>query len=239
MSGIWICSLPRLRRRLRIVSAIAVASALFAFALPRVLAQDKPTKSEVDRVLAGLGRGHGLGPVAISPDGTLLAYVRLSKDGPQVELAPFSDPAKTTRITAAKKDAAQCGEGMIAWAPDSRRLAFVGNCLGGGQDQVFLASITGDFAHGKPKADVQRLTEAHGEVGYPEFSPDGTRIAFLYVEGATRAAGALAAMKPWAGVIGEDGIEIQRVAMVDANSHKPAAPTFATPAQLHVYEFDW
>ena len=38
------------------------------------------------------------------------------------------------------------------------------------------------------------------------------KIAFLYVEGATRPAGALAAMKPPSGVIGEDGVEIQRVA---------------------------
>ena len=41
-------------------------------------------------------------------------------------------------------------------------------------------------------------------------------MAFLYVEGATRPAGALAAMKPPSGVIGEDGIEIQRVAVAAA-----------------------
>jgi len=201
-------------------------------------AQEKPVKAQVEEVLKGLSRSRGLGPVAVSPDGSMLAFVQRAKNGWQVALAPFNDPGKTTRVTASKKDDEQCVEGMVAWAPDSRRLAFVGNCPGGGQDDVFVAAIGGDFALGKPKVEVQRLTEAKGEVGFPEFSPDGSKIAFLYVEGATRSAGALAAMKPPAGVIGEDGVEIQRVAVVDSGARK-IVPQLATPAQLHVYEFDW
>jgi dipeptidyl aminopeptidase/acylaminoacyl peptidase len=43
-------------------------------------------------------------------------------------------------------------------------------------------------------------------------------------------------MKPWSGVIGEDGVEIQRVGAVHtANGNF----TFLTPPDLHVYEFDW
>jgi Tol biopolymer transport system component len=64
-------------------------------------------------------------------------------------------------------------------------------------------------------------------------------VAFLYVEGATRPAGALAAMKPPSGVIGEESVEIERVAVVGVDSPKPVAPAMATPADLHVYEFDW
>jgi len=202
------------------------------------------SKAEVESVLKGLGQSRGLGPVAISPDGTLLAFVERGKGGSQVELAPMSDLSHTTRVTATKKEDGACGESMVAWSPDSQRLAFVGNCAGSGQDKqekqdnVYVAKIGGDAAHGKPKIEVERVTEAKGEVGTPEFSPDGTKIAFLYVENATRSAGALAAMKPWAGVIGEDGIEIQRVAVVDANAHA-VAPQQATPARLHAYEFGW
>ncbi|WP_263356863.1 S9 family peptidase [Acidicapsa ligni] len=233
--------------RLGSYSAVAVFSSItFLLCSPMcspLSAQEKPAKERVEEVLKGMRRGHGVGPVAVSPDGSLLAFVRPSKDGSQIELAPFADPSKTTRITAAKKDDAKCGESMVAWSPDSRHLAFVGDCLSSeGQsnpDDVFIATINGDLAKGKIKADVQRLTEARGEVGFPTFSPDGSHIAFLYVEGATRAAGALAAMKPWAGVIGEDGVEIQRVAVIDATAHKASTPQQATPANLHVYEFDW
>jgi len=107
------------------------------------------------------------------------------------------------------------------------------------------------------------LISLKGYVDDPAFSPDGSMIAFLYVEGATRPASALAAIKPFAGVIGEDGIEIQRVARVTvppnwngdpaplpapADDHPVASRAidhllplfdFLTPASLHIYEFDW
>jgi len=40
-------------------------------------------------------------------------------------------------------------------------------------------------------------------------------------------------------VIGEDGVEIQRVAVARVDAAKAAAPEMATPENLHVYEFDW
>ena len=46
----------------------------------------------------------------------------------------------------------------------------------------------------------------------------------------------LAAMKPWSGVIGEDGVEIQRVGVVEVASQ---AFGQVTPADKHVFEFDW
>jgi Tol biopolymer transport system component len=48
--------------------------------------------------------------------------------------------------------------------------------------------------------------------------------------------GALAAMKPWAGVVGEDGVEIQRVAAIDVTT---GSFSQITPGNLHVYEFNW
>jgi dipeptidyl aminopeptidase/acylaminoacyl peptidase len=217
----------------------------FVLAAPTVaaFAQNAPEKAHVEEVLRAMGRSHSFGAVAVSPDGAELAYVRRGKDGSELVLAPFSAPEKTVRITARKKEDDRCGDSSPAWASDSKRLAFLSDCQSesqnDGQEQVFLASISGDPAAGKPKIEVAQLTEAKGEVGYPSFSPDGSQIAFLYVEGATRAAGALAAMKPWAGVIGEDGVEIQRVGVVDSSARKPVAPAFATPANLHVYEFAW
>ena len=117
------------------MSAVLTAACLLAVSPFTGSAQEKPVKAQVEEVLKGLSRSRGLGPVAVSPDGSMLAFVHRAKDGWQVALAPFSDPAKMTRVTASKKDDEQCGEGMVAWAPDSRRLAFVGNCPGGGQDR--------------------------------------------------------------------------------------------------------
>ena len=43
-------------------------------------------------------------------------------------------------------------------------------------------------------------------------------------------------MKPWSGVIGEDGVEVQRVYAVPIETGKGG---FVTPSNLHVYEFDF
>src|SRR5262249_33072375 len=129
-----------------------------------------------------------------------------------------------------------CTEHDLAWSPDSSALAFLSDCghslaHSDVQDDLFLTHLDG----GPPR----RLTILHGYVDAPSFSPDGSRIAFLYVEGATRPAGALAAMKPPSGVIGEEGIEVQRIAVAEANAATPMEPVFVSPADLHVYEFDW
>ena len=239
MSGIENRSL-----KLLIVATAGLILSVFS-GMPFASAQEnsdkstQPAKAQVEEVLSGLNRTHGLGAVAVSPDGSMLAYVRQAKDGWQLVLAPLSDATKVSRITAARKEDSKCSDGSPAWAPDSRHLAFLSNCQTVEQENVFVAEVGGDVAAGKAKVQVERLSEARGEVSDPTYSPDGSKIGFLYVEGATRAAGALAAMKPWAGVIGEDGVEIQRVAYVDVAGHKAGAPSFASPGQLHVYEFDW
>jgi dipeptidyl aminopeptidase/acylaminoacyl peptidase len=118
------------------------------------------------------------------------------------------------------------------WSPDSASLAYFSDCANSGeQSDLYLSHLDGN--------SPRRLTALNGDADSPAFSPDGSRIAFLYIEGATRPAGALAAMKPPSGVIGEEGVEIQRVAFAAADASQPTAPAFATPANLHVYEFDW
>jgi dipeptidyl aminopeptidase/acylaminoacyl peptidase len=86
---------------------------------------------------------------------------------------------------------------------------------------------------------VRRLTQLNGYIQQPAFSPDGKSIAFLYVEGATRPAGALAAQDMPSGVIGEAESDIQRIAVASADAPQPSAPVFASPAALHVFEYDW
>jgi len=111
-------------------------------------------------------------------------------------------------------------------------LLFLSDCAAAGaQADLYLSRLDT-----KP---ARRITALKGYVHDAAISPDGKKVAFLYVEGATRPAGALAAMKPWSGVMGEDNVEVQRVAVASLDAAQPAAPEQATPATLHVYEFDW
>jgi dipeptidyl aminopeptidase/acylaminoacyl peptidase len=231
--------LPIFRKSLTAMFAAALfLSAVFACSAG---AQDSqaPSHEHIEEVLSGLNRGHAIGQVAISPDGKRLAWVEGGRGGGTIRVAPLGNLEKSVRVTAAATAAERCSEGELTWSPDSAALGFFSDCAGSdtqsdagsGQDNLYLARLDGSPA--------RRLTVLKGYVHEPAFSPDGKSIAFLYVEGATRAAGALAAMKPSAGVIGEDGIEIQRVAVAAVDAPEPAAPVFATPATLHAYEFDW
>jgi dipeptidyl aminopeptidase/acylaminoacyl peptidase len=233
--------LTPLRKCLRVVliaDAVFVLGSSFSLYL---VAQDTaaakasghaPEKAHIDEVLKGLNRGRSIGQVAVSPDGKRLAWIQPGKEGSEIRVAAPGDLTKSERVTAAAKPDQHCREGQIVWAPDSKALAFFSDCAKpGDQTDLYLAPVDGSAA--KP------LTELKGYVNSPAFSPDGQSVAFLYVEGATRAAGALAAMKPPSGVIGEDGVEIQRVAVARVDAAKPTAPQMVSPANLHVYEFDW
>ncbi len=172
---------------------------------------------------------HTIGQIAVSPDGKRLAWV----ESGEVRVALIGNLDKSQRITAAHSPDGSCTESDPAWSPDSSTLVFLSDCADlGGQDDLYLSHLDGNAP--------QRLSQLHGYVSAPAFSPDGKRIAFLYVENATRPAGALAAMDAPSGVIGENRIEVQRIAAVPAAAQPSAsAPAFLTPGGLYVYEFDW
>ena len=225
-----------LRKALLATLACGAVLVLSALSVPPIHAQDNPAQAAPDRahveeVLRGLNRGRGFGQVAISPDGSKLAWIDGGRGG-EIRVASPPDLAKSERVTAATNPDQHCREGEFAWAPDSKSFAFFSDCANTTDHQVdlYLSRLDGSPA--------KRLTTLKGLPQAPAFSPDGSKIAFLFVEGATRPAGALAAMKPPSGVIGEDGVEVQRVAMarVDAAA---APPSEVTPANLHVYEFNW
>ena len=172
------------------------------------------------------------GQVALSPDGTTLAWTTRAREGSVLHLTTLADPDPAKDKLIAPSSATACSNGSPVWAPDSKTLAYTSSCTGNkdepGQEQIFLYSPSSGTS--------KQLGHLKGLFQQAAFSPDGKSIAFLYVLNATRSAGALAAMKPWSGVVGEDGVEIQKVFSLDVEH---GTGSFLTPANFHVYEFNW
>jgi dipeptidyl aminopeptidase/acylaminoacyl peptidase len=195
-----------------------------------------PPPAQLDEILSSQNRARTLTQVAISPDAKRLAWIEAG----QIRVAPLNgfgdlDNLVQSQPVTAAAPGQSCNASNLIWSPDSAAIAFLSDCDDPPdqptQPDLFVSHLDGKSA--------VRLTELHGYVDAPAFSPDGMSIAFLYVEGATRPSGALAAETPPAGVIGEDHVEIQRVALVPADASQPAVPTTVTPPSLHVFEFDW
>ena len=205
----------------------------FAFALiVRAEPAASPSKSpRISALIETLGKARTPSEAAISPDGQTVAWSIRSRQGSQIHLTSIADPSKDQLLTPSTGTTG-CANSTPTWSPDGQSIAFLSTCTTGGenpsQEQIFLWS--------KKTGQSRQLTHLTGAITSPAWSPDGKTIAFLFVENATRSAGALAAMKPWSGVIGEDGVEVQRVAAVDADN---ASFSQLTPANLHAYEFSW
>ncbi len=215
-------------------SLLFVSLCLLAIALAPAAATDsKPVDPRIQQLLAQLGKARSIQAVAISPDGKQLAWVIEREGKPAIEVAA-ADGSHAHAISAAGKPGT-CAESGIAWAPDSRRLAFISHCkidLTSTQmmhNTIYLANTSG---RGRPV----RLAQLDGYVHALQWTADGKSLGFLYVAGATRHASAVAAAKRPAGEIGVSGIEVQRVASIDLASGKLHE---LTPANRYAYEFDW
>jgi Tol biopolymer transport system component len=103
---------------------------------------------------------NGLGDLALSPDGKKVAFTARG----EVYAASAKDGGHAARVTHTVAP-----ESGIAWAHDSRRIAYVSRRSG--TPKLFLY----DFGSGEETA----LTSGNGSDISPRFSPDGTMVAFL------------------------------------------------------------
>jgi dipeptidyl aminopeptidase/acylaminoacyl peptidase len=196
---------------------------------------ETPADSRISTLLDTLGKTRTPSAAAIAPDGKTVAWSVHTGHDYEVHLTDIAE-ASSEKTTAKdltirpSKAATDCSNDAPAWSPDGESLAYASTCTPehSTQPQIFLWS--------KKTGESRQLTHLTGTIDDIAWSPDGKAIAFLFVENATRSAGALAAMKPWAGVIGEDGVEVQRVGVVGVTN---SSFSQVTPANLHVYEFNW
>jgi dipeptidyl aminopeptidase/acylaminoacyl peptidase len=173
---------------------------------------------------------------AISPDGALVAWTLGPRTSSTLHLTAVADPDPGKERLISPNGSTACTTTSPVWSPDGQTLAFLSTCTSTQDKPGQNRDQAQSFLWSKSTGEIRQLTHLTGNLEQPAWSPDGKSIAFLFVENATRSAGALDAMKPWAGIIGEDGVEIQRVYAVDVATGKGM---WITPANLHVYEFGW
>ena len=156
---------------------------------------------------------------AISPDGKRVAYIMR---GELTVLSLESNASHTIEVEG------KLGIHNVCWSPDSKQLAFLAD-LPGNVPSAQLWTSPADGGTPTKRADLK------GNADAPSFSPDGSRIALLFIEGMPREAGPLQPMIPLSGVVG-DKIYEQRLTTVDLATN---ALTQVTPADVYIYEYDW
>src|SRR6266704_878905 len=173
-----------------------------------------------------LGKTVLYGDVALSPDGTHVAWVQstAATTSKQTYIRETSGnaPAKLINlpITGERTDF------DLAWSPDSKTLAFFSSA--GERDQRQLWTVKGDAS------DTKKITKLNGYAARPRWSHDGEQIAFLYIEGAG-GGGPLMAAPATTGVI-DTAIHNQRITILDIASGQLRQ---VSPSNLHIYDYDW
>jgi len=161
--------------------------------------------------------------VTISPDGSHVAWQQSLHHLDSVWIDDLST-GRTVRLSAGRSGT---NATYPAWSPDGLHVAFLADARTKGRPSLYVADANGSHL---------RLLAALG--GLPQrltWSPDGKRLAFLYIAHPHRLAGALAPGARDVGVIGTVNDE-QQIATVDVST---GALTLVSPAPDYVYEYAW
>ena len=207
------------RSIIRVVATVLVACS--------ALAWSENAAPSLDASMQSLFAVRRFEEVAISPDGSRVAYVEGQHSGYAIYVAERNAASATPQRISAAADSAHHDETDIAWSPDGKRLAFLSDAESAGQLQLYVSNLDGRPA--------QKLTTLTGFLDGPAWSPDGKQISLLFTENAPRAAGPLMPMTPETGVIDNKTYE-QRLTTVDVASGQIRQ---ISPADMYIYEYDW
>ena len=185
------------------------------------------TAQSMQQLTEQLGKTVLYGDVALSPDGTRVAWVQSSAatTSKQTYIREISGNAPSKLIDLPITDGERT-DFDPAWSPDSKALTVFCSSQQDQQRQLWLVNANG--------SNPKKITKLSGYASRPRWSHDGKQIAFLYIEGAG-GGGPLMAAPVTTGVI-DTAIHNQRIAVIDVSSGQLRQ---VSPPDLHVYDFDW
>jgi dipeptidyl aminopeptidase/acylaminoacyl peptidase len=204
-------------------------------------AQDQ-NGSRIAQIMQRLRDVQTFDAVSVAPNGKIVAWTVTEKAPKAAAAAKSGKPGQTLQI--ADTDGTHARTVTIAqaakscrftdprWSPDSRTLAFLSNCNhgAGGDEQFDVYEVAAnDIA-------ARRLSHLQGLVNQLAWTPNGSELSFLYVQGDVHPVSAVSATKALVGVIGETGVEFQRIAVLPASGGDVRQ---ITPAGTFIYEYDW
>ena len=187
-----------------------------------LLAQDQdPAPPRAAAVLDSMPHAKKIDQVALSPDGTQVAYIA---DG-QLTVTPARSGSGSLQAISVE---GKLPLREVTWSADSKQLAFLADLPGDiPAAQVWTVAIDGSA--------LAKRAELKGYAQTPRFSPDRAKLAILFIKGLPRVAGPLQPMTPLAGVI-DDQIYEQRLTTINLSTNHLAQ---VTPADVYIYEYDW
>jgi dipeptidyl aminopeptidase/acylaminoacyl peptidase len=187
-----------------------------------------PTLSlaQTQQLTEQLGKTVLYGDVALSPDGSRVAWVQSTAATTPKQTYIRSTTGDAPAIRIDLKISGERVDADPAWSPDSRTLAVLSDA--GEKDQKQLWTLNADGSN------ARQLTHLKGYVARPRWSHDGRRIAVLYIEDAG-GGGPLMAAPPTTGII-DTAIHNQRIAILDLATGQLRQ---VSPPNLHVYDYDW
>jgi dipeptidyl aminopeptidase/acylaminoacyl peptidase len=200
-----------------LVAFFATASLLSSTSLAAQIRNPSPSRAAA--VLDSMPHAKRISDVALSPDGTRIAYI-VGEKLTVVSVSGENPKAISVEGNLPVRD--------VTWSADGTRVAFIADLPGA----TPVAQVWTAPADGSAPA---KHAELKGYVQTPRFSPDGSKLAVLFIEGMPRIAGPLEPMTPLAGVIDRKVYE-QRIATIDLGANHV---TQLTPEDVYVYEYDW
>ncbi|NOK11399.1 S9 family peptidase [Corallococcus exercitus] len=191
-----------------------------------------PARLEASATYDALQRMVRIREVALSPDGTRVAWVESvpgTAEAARLQVRELAHPERAPVRVTASKDGAPCAEGSLSWSPDGRWLAFLSTAGEGRSRQLYVADASGA---GGP---ARRLTTLKGVLAAPKWSPDGKVVGLLVIEGAEDAQGPRGPAARETGVV-QASPPVKRFAVVTVED---ARLRLVSPAGLFIHEYAW